>query len=70
MEILHKEQAYAENFMKKDSHLSTHEGLVHLSSKLEIQIKSLEVSCDNWHAYLKIILEIHKPFLDKHTISV
>ena len=70
MEILQKELAFIETLMKKDTHLSTHEGLVHIATELAIQIKSLEVSCENWDASLKIILEVHKFFLDKHTISV
>ena len=56
--------------MKKDTNLSTLDGLVHLATKLAIQIKSLEVACDNWDAALEIILEVHKSFLDKYIISV
>ena len=70
MEILHKELAFAETLMKKDPHLSTHEGLVYLVVELAIQIKSLEVACDSWDAALKITLEVHKYFLAKHTICV
>lgn len=70
MEILQKELAFAKTLMKKDLYLSTHEGLVHLVSELAIHIKSLEVTCDNWDVALKIMLQIHKTFLDKHTISV
>ena len=70
MEILHKELGYIENIMKKDSNISTLDGPIHLATKLSIQIKSLEVACDNWDATLKIILEVHKSFLEKHTISV
>lgn len=62
MEIFHKELAFVETLMKKDLHLSTHEGLVHLVVELSIQIKSLEVACDSWDATLKIMLEIHKLF--------
>ena len=36
MEVLHKELAYAETLMKKDSHLSTHDGLVDLATQLDI----------------------------------
>ena len=32
MEVLYKELAYAETLMKKDSHISTHDGLVDLVS--------------------------------------
>lgn len=70
MEVLHKELSYAEIFMKKDPHLSTNEGLVTLATELDIQVKSLEVACDNWDTTLKIIMEVHKPFLNKHTIHV
>ena len=56
--------------MKKDPNLSTLDSIVHLAAKLAIQIKSLHVACENWDATLKIILEVHKTFLDKHTISV
>lgn len=41
--------------MNKDPNISTLDGLVHLATKLAIQIKSLEVACDNWDATLKII---------------
>ena len=70
MEVLHKELAFAETLMKIDSHLSTHEGLVDLDAELDVQIQSLEVACNNWDATLKIILEVHQIFLDKHTICV
>ena len=70
MEILHKELGYAENLMKKDPNLSTLDGLVHLVVKLAIQIKSLDVASKNWDAALKIMLGVHKSFLDKQTISV
>ena len=70
MEILHKELGYAETLLKKDPNLSTLDGLVHLAVELEIQLKSLEVTCDNWDATLKIIMEVHKTFLDKYTINV
>ena len=44
MEVLHKEIAYVEAFTQKDSHISTHDGLVNLVAKLEIQYQSLEVA--------------------------
>ena len=70
MEILHKELCYVETLMKKDPNISTINGLFHLAFELAIQIKSLEVACDNWDATLKIIPKAHKYFLDKHNISV
>lgn len=70
MEILHKELGYVETLMKKDPNFSTLDGLVHLTTKLAIQIKSLDVAFENWDASLKIILDGHKSFLDKNTISV
>ena len=70
MEILHKELGYAKKLLKKDTNLSTSYGLVHLAKELAIQIKSLDVACDNWDATLNIIMEVHKSFLDKYTISV
>ena len=70
MEILHKELGYVETLMKKDPNLSTLDGLVHLVVELAIQIKSLDVACENWDVARKIILEVHKSFLDKHIISV
>ena len=45
--------------MKKDPNLSTIDGLVHLVVELAIQIKSLDVACENWDATLKIILDVH-----------
>ncbi|OYD06018.1 hypothetical protein CHM34_18575 [Paludifilum halophilum] len=63
IEILHKEQGYAETLMKKDPNLST----IHLATKLEIQIKSLDLACENRDATLKMILDVHKSFLDQNT---
>ena len=47
MEITHKELGYAETLLKKDPNLSTLDGLVHLVAELAIQLKSLDVACDN-----------------------
>lgn len=69
MEVLHKKLALAKTLLKKYSHLSTHDELVDLFAKLDVQFQYLEVVCNNWDA-LKIIMEAHKIFLDKHTISV
>ena len=44
MDILQKELTYAENVLKKDPNISTLDVLVHLASKIAIQIKSLEVA--------------------------
>ena len=63
MGIVHKELGYAETLLKKDPNLSTLDGLVHLAAELAIQIKSLDIACDNWDAALKIIMEVHKFFL-------
>ena len=46
MEVLHKELAFVETMMKKGAHVSTHEGLVDLSVKIDVQIQSLEVACN------------------------
>ena len=70
MEILHKELGYAKILLKQDPNISTLHGLVHLAAELAIQLKSLDVACDNWDETLKIIMEVHKSFLDKHTIGV
>ena len=70
MAILQKELAYAKTMIKKDPNLSTLEGLVHLAAESAIQIKSLDVALDNWDVTLKVIMEVHKSFLDKYTICV
>ena len=70
MEILHKELGYTETLLKKDPNISTLDGLVHLAIELVIQIKSLDVACNNWDGALKIIIEVHKSFTEKHTIGV
>ena len=70
MLILDKELGYVETLMKKEPNNSTLDGLVHLVVVLAIQIKSLEVACENWDVTLKIIIEVHKSFLEKDTISV
>ena len=68
MEVLHKEQAYAENVLKKDPNLSTLDDLVHLAVETTIQLKALEITLDNWDASLKIIMEVNKTFLAKYSI--
>ena len=40
------------------------------ATELAIQLKSLDVACENWDVALKMILDVHKSFIDKHTISV
>ena len=35
-EVLHKEQAYVENILKKDPNISTLEGLIHLAIETDI----------------------------------
>ena len=70
MDILHKELGYEKTLLEKDPNLSTLDGLVHLAAKKAIQIKSLDVACESYNATLKIIMEVHKSFLEKHTISV
>ena len=37
LEVLHKEQMYAEIILKKDPNISTHDGLVDLVAELAIQ---------------------------------
>ena len=69
MEVLHKEQAYEENVLKKDPNLSTLDDLVHLVAKTTIQLKALEIALDNWDATLKIIMEVNKTFLEKYSIT-
>ena len=70
LEVLHKEQMYAEIVLKKDLNLSTHEGLVGLVAELAIQHKSLDITLNNWDATLKILLEVNKTFLAKHGITL
>ena len=47
MEILHKELGFVETLLKKDPNISTFDGLVHLAVDLAVQIKSLDVACEN-----------------------
>ena len=56
--------------LNKDPNLSTLDGLVHVAVDTSIQIKFLDVALDNWDATLRIIMEVHKKFLDKYTIIV
>ena len=70
MEILYKELGHAKTLLKKDPNLSTLDGLLHLAIKLTIQIKSLDAAYENQDATIKIILDVHKYFLEKYTISV
>lgn len=69
LEVLHREQVHAENVIKKDPNLSTHEGLVHLAAETAIQHKSLEIALNNWDAALKMIMEVNSTFLAKYGIT-
>ena len=69
LEVLHKEQMYAEIVLKTDSNISTHEGLVDLAIEIAIQHKSLDIALDNWDVALKILLQVNKTFLAKHGIT-
>jgi len=69
LEILHKEQAYVENFLKKYPNLSTLDGLVHLSIETTIEYKSLEIDLNNWDASLKMIMEVNKIFLENFGLN-
>ena len=60
LEVLHKEQMYAEKVLKKDPNISTYEGLVDLTVELAIQHKSLDIALNNWDVALKILLEVNK----------
>ena len=69
LEFLHKEKAYAEKILKKDSNLSTLDGLVHLAAKTAIQHKTLDIVLENRDASLKILLEVNSTFLAKYGIT-
>ena len=69
LEILHKEQGYAETVIKKDPHLFTLDGLVHLAAETAIQHKSLEIALSNWDAALKMIMEVYSSFLAKYGLQ-
>ena len=47
MEVLYKEQPQEEALIQKDAHLSTHEGLVDMDARLEIEIQTLDATRDN-----------------------
>ena len=70
LEVLHKEQMYAETILKKDPNISTHDGLVDLAAELAIQHKSLDIALNNWDAALKILLEVNQAFLAKFGITL
>ena len=70
MEILHKELGFVETLLKKYPNISTIDWLVHLGEEIAIQIKSLEVACDNYDATLKIKMGVQKTFLENYTISL
>ena len=69
LEILHKEQAYAETVIKKDPNLSTLDGLFHLAIETAIQYKSLEIALNNWDASLRMIMEVNQSFLAKYGLN-
>ena len=68
LEVFHKEQAYAEIFLKKDPNLSTLYGLVHLIEEISIYHNSLDIALENLDVALKILLEVNNTFLAKHGI--
>ena len=70
LEVLHKEQMYAEIVLEKDPNISTHDGLVDLAAELAIQHKSLDIALNNWDIALKVLLEVNKTFLAKHGITL
>ena len=69
LELLHKEQAYAETVLKKDPNISTLDGLIDLATETAIQYKSLEIALDNWDTTLKILMEVNNTFLAKYGIT-
>ena len=69
LEVLHKEQMYAETVLKKDPNLSTSDGLVNLAAEIAIQYKSLDIALSNWDASLKVLLEVNSKFLAKYGIT-
>ena len=69
LEVLHKEKMYAETVLKKDSNISTSDGLVHLAAEISIKYKLLDIALKNWDAALKILLEVNNTFLAKHGIT-
>ena len=69
LEILHKEQGYAETVIKKDPNLSTLDGLVHLAAETAIQHKSLHIALSNWDATLRMIMEVHSTFLERYGLQ-
>lgn len=69
MEVLHKEKMFTETILKKDSNLSTSNGLVHLAIEIAIQHKSLDIALENWDTALEILLEVNNTFLAKHGIT-
>ena len=44
------------DILKKDPNLSTLDGLVHLATKVAIQIKTIEIALDNWDSALQKIV--------------
>ena len=70
MEVMQKGLTMAKELMTKDANISIEESLVDLVASLEIQIQSLEVERNNWDSALAMIMQVHKAFLDKHTLSV
>ena len=70
LQVLHKEQMYAEIVLKKDPNISTHEGLVDLAIELVIQHKPLDVALNNWDVALKILLEVNSVFFAKYGITL
>ena len=69
LEVLHKEQVYAETVLKKDPNLSTLDGLAHLAAETTIQHKSLDIALENWDTTLKILMEVNSKFLAKCGIT-
>ena len=69
LEVLHKEKTYIETILKKDSNLSTLDGLVHLATETAIQHKSLDIALENRDAARKILLEVNSTFLAKYGIT-
>ena len=69
-EVMQKELKTTKDLVQRDTHLSLANNLIALAPKLEIKIHILESIRSNWDNALAMILQLHKPFLDKNNLTL
>ena len=65
LEVMQRDLISAKEVVERDPSLPTSFSLIDLVAMLEIKIQLLELVRNGWDHALAMILQFHKPFLDK-----